>query len=170
MNMYKSLAIAALSTVVFSVPAQAMPAIYWNLVNVEGNSTQSAQFRTYTNLTDMLANTNFTLGPFPIPGVGPSIVGSGSDGTTYWNLVNVEGNSTQSAQFRTYTNLPDMLANTNFTLGPFPIPGVGTSIVGSGAILLVGPGPNPVPEPATLALFAFGLVGLGFTRRRRFTT
>lgn len=30
-----------------------------------------------------------------------------------------------------------------------------------------GPGPTPVPEPSIIALFAAGLFGIGFGRRRK---
>ncbi len=139
---------------------------YWSLFNVEGESSQSAAYVTYTSLGDMLADTN-RLGSF-VPdtfGFGRNIVGSGSDGSTYWSLFNVEGESSQSAAYVTYTSLGDMLADTN-RLGSF-VPdtfGFGRNIVGSGS--------DVVPEPSTVILAASGLVGLaafGWRRRKRRT-
>ena len=55
---------------------------------------------TYASLTDMLDDTNRT-GVFdPTRGFGRNIVGSGSDGTAYWNVFNIEGESDQSAAYR----------------------------------------------------------------------
>jgi hypothetical protein len=57
-----------------------------------------------------------------------------------------------------------------------PCPGGGpvANIDGMGQLVSVNPceedsssGPTPVPEPSIIALFALGLVGIGFARRRR---
>ncbi len=54
--------------------------------------------------------------------------------------------------------------------GGFPV----ANIDGMGQLVSVNPceedsssGPTPVPEPSIIALFALGLVGIGFARRRR---
>jgi hypothetical protein len=129
----------------------------------------SAQYVTYTTLTDMLADTN-RLGVFtPNPlGFGVNLVGSGSDGTVYWSLFNIEGESTLSAQYVTYTTLTDMLADTN-RLGVFtPNPlGFGVNIVGSGSDVL--PAVSPISEPGVLALLIIGLGGLAFSGRKLLT-
>jgi hypothetical protein len=105
------------------------------LFNVEGESSLSAQYVTYGTLGDMLADSNrlsvFTPNP---SGFGVNIVGSGSNGSNYWSLFNVEGESSLSAQYVTYGTLGDMLADSN-RLGVFtPNPsGFGVNIVGSGS-------------------------------------
>ena len=144
-------------------------AAYWNLFNIEGESAVSAQYVTYTSLSDMLNDTNrigvFTPNAF---NAGRNIVGSGSNGVDYWNLFNIEGESAVSAQYVTYTSLSDMLNDTNrigvFTPNAF---NAGRNIVGSGSDEFRSP-PNGVPEPGTFALagVAFALLGWGQRLRR----
>ncbi|OOG22715.1 hypothetical protein B1C78_14385, partial [Thioalkalivibrio denitrificans] len=99
--------------------ANAAPVIYWNLFNIEGESVIGADFVTYATLDDMLNDIN-RLGVFqPMGGgAGQNVVGSGSDGTTYWNLFNIEGESVIGADFVTYAALDDMLNDIN-RLGVF---------------------------------------------------
>ena len=87
---------------------------YWSLFNIEGESSLTAQYVTYATLTDMLGDTN-RLGVFSPNsfGFGDNIVGSGSDGTNYWSLFNIEGESSLTAQYVTYATLTDMLGDTN---------------------------------------------------------
>ncbi|WP_132537958.1 PEP-CTERM sorting domain-containing protein [Plasticicumulans lactativorans] len=142
--------------------------MYWNVFNIEGESALSAQIVTYAGLNDMLTDTN-RLGVFtPNPGgFGTNIVDSGSDGTTYWNVFNIEGESALSAQIVTYAGLNDMLTDTN-RLGVFtPNPGgFGTNIVGSGSDVLPDDVPVAVPEPAGFASFGLGLAAMPFWLRR----
>ena len=117
-----------------AMASTAAQATYWNLFNQEGESDLSAQYVTYNSLDDMLADTNrlgiFTPDHF---GAGSNIIGSGSNGKTYWSLFNQEGESDLSAQYVTYNSLDDMLADTNrlgiFTPDHF---GAGSNIVGTG--------------------------------------
>jgi hypothetical protein len=78
----------------------------------------------------MLNDTN-RLGVFDPGGFAGNIVGSGSDGTTYWNVFNIEGESAISADIVTYGSLTDMLNDTN-RLGVFD-PGGRRTRRGSGA-------------------------------------
>ena len=85
---------------------------------------------------------------------------------TYWNVFNIEGESSISAQIVTYAGLTDMLTDTNRTGVFTPNPtGFGVNIVGSGS----DESPvAPVPEPTTLLLLGTGLVALtGYGRKRR---
>ncbi len=149
---------------------------YWNVFNVEGESDLSADIVTYGALGDMLADQNRTgvFTPNPL-GFGTNIVGSGSDGTTYWNVFNVEGESDLSADIVTYGALGDMLADQNRTgvFTPNPL-GFGTNIVGSGAFFVddggngsPGDGVAPIPVPAALPLMAAALALLGWRARAR---
>jgi hypothetical protein len=130
--------------------ASTSDAAYWNVFNFEGESATPANFATYATLADMLADTNRT-GEFLLSGVQThAIIGSGSDGTTYWNVFNFEGESATPANFATYATLAEMLADTNRT-GEFLLSGVQThAIIGSGSdgsrVI------HPVPLPASLVL------------------
>ena len=86
--------------------------------------------------------------------------------SVYWNLFNLEGESSESARYVTYGSASDMLNDTNRT-GDF-VPGAfGRNIIGSGAMVLPDTIP-PVPVPAAVWLFGTALLGLmGFTRRRK---
>ena len=146
---------------------------YWNLFNAENDFGISARYHTYNTLTDMLNDTNrtSTIGLAPNgSGAGANVVGSGSDGTTYWNLFNAENDFGISARYHTYNTLTDMLNDTNrtSTIGLAPNgSGAGANVVGSGAMLLVGPGPGPIPEPSTMILFGTGLAGLSAWRLKK---
>jgi hypothetical protein len=65
----------------------------------------------------------------------------------YWNLFNIEGESSVNATYITYTTPADMLNDTNRT-GNFDHDGsvAGQNVVGSGAT--IARDPIPVPEPA----------------------
>jgi aminoglycoside phosphotransferase len=142
---------------------------YWNVFNIEGESAVSAAIVTYATLADMLGDTNRTgvFTPNPL-GFGVNIVGSGSDGSSYWNVFNIEGESALSAQIVTYATLADMLGDTNRTgvFTPNPL-GFGVNIVGSGAdILGEPPPPGSVPEPGTIGLLGSAVLALVVRRRR----
>ncbi len=145
---------------------------FWNLFNIEGESSASAGFVTYASFEDMLNDENRTGVFFPDGSVlaAPNVVGTGSDGTTYWNLFNIEGESTASAAFVTYTTLEDMLNDEN-RLGVFFPDGsvlAGQNIVGTGAFVVpdLPPPPPGVPLPASAWLVVAGLGVLAATRRR----
>ena len=128
------LALAVLSGTL-AATANATANTYWNVFNIEGESSISASIVTYPSLPDMLADANRTGNFTPNPlGFGVNIVGSGSDGSTYWNVFNIEGESSISASIVTYPSLPDMLADANRTGNFTPNPsGFGANIVGSGS-------------------------------------
>jgi len=156
-------ALLATALVVGSVSSAS--AAYWNVFNIEGESSASAAIVTYATLSDMLIDANRTGVSFPdTPGFGRNVVGSGSDGSTYWNVFNIEGESSASAATVTYATLSDMLTDTNRTGVSFPnTPGFGSNVVGSGASVAR---PSIVPEPASLAVLGPGVLVLALVRRR----
>ena len=84
----------------------------------------------------------------------------------YINVFNIEGESSVSAQFVTYSSLGDMLLDTNRLSVFTPTSGAGENIVGSGASVTSSPGGGSVPEPSAWGLFVLGLVALRSVRRR----
>lgn len=135
---------------------------YWNVFNIEGESSVGADIVTYGSLADMLADTNRT-SVNTLGGFGANIVGSGSDGDTYWNVFNIEGESAVGADIVTYDTLADMLSDSN-RLSVNTLGGFGANIVGSGAFNFDPP--VPIPEPSSWLLMALGATGLVLSRRR----
>ena len=144
----------------FVAPAHA-DTYYWNVINPEVEVATSASFAVYGSASDIL-NDNNRLGTYTPGGPGANIVGSGSDGTYYWNVFNFEGTAAGYSNYVLYNSLSDMLNDTNrasvFT-------GLSGDFVGSGAgqaSFLSA----PVPEPSSLALTAFAVAGAFALRRR----
>ena len=153
---------AVLGLLLLAPAAQATT--YWNLFNKEGESSDTAVFATYATLQDMLLDQNRTGSALPtLPFFDRNIVGSGSDGKTYWNVFNFEGESVETAVYATYGTLQDMLLDQNRTGFFTPtLPFFDANIVGSGSdgfpVVTTG-----VPEPASwlLMLIGFGAIGAG---------
>ena len=139
-------------------PSVNAAAVYWNLFNAEGESAADAVFVTYATLGDMLNDTNRTGSGVPDGfGAAVNVVGSGSDGHTYWNLFNAEGENAADAVFITYATLSDMLNDTNRTGSGVPDGfGAGVNVVGSGAFVIPEP-PVSVPEPSVISLIMAAL-------------
>ncbi len=141
---------------------------YWNVFNQEGESSATAVIVTYSSLIDMLTAANPTGFFEPIAGgaLGANVVDSGSDGQTYWNVFNQEGESSATAVIVTYSSLIDMLTAANPTGFFEPITGgaLGANVVGSGAEIM---GVAAVPEPGSLALLCTSLLGVSLLRGRR---
>ena len=137
---------------------------YWNVFNIENETSIDADIVTYASLTDMFLDTNRT-GTFS-PGIfAENIVGSGSDGSTYWNVFNIENEGAIDADIVTYASLTDMLLDTNRT-GTFSPGAFAQNIVGSGASILLTPAVVPLPATFTLLATSMGLWFLAFFRRR----
>jgi hypothetical protein len=144
---------------------------YWNLFNIEGESSISAGFVTYATLADMLNDENRTGTFFPdgTALAAPNVVGTGSDGTTYWNLFNIEGESAVGVGFVTYASLFDMLNDENRTGTFLPSGSIlngRNNIVGTGAFHVPDEPPPVVPLPASAWLMVAGLGALVAARGR----
>ena len=143
---------------------------YWTLFNFEEEDELDAIYATYDSLSDMVTDSNRT-GTFVPDVVGLSarnVVGSGSDGSTYWNLFNFEEEDQLDAVYATYGSLFDMLTDSN-RKGTFVPDTTGLSaanVVGSGAYAV--PDPAPIPLPASGVLLGSAL-GAGALARRKST-
>ncbi len=140
--------------------------MFWNLFNSEGESTHDAVFVTYATLWDMLNDEN-RVGEIAADGhtpFGANIVESGSDGATYWNLFNTEGENTFDAVFATYATLVDMLNDEN-RVAEFAADGYspfGANIVGTGAFIVSSEMPEvPLPASGLMLLCGVALLGAG---------
>ncbi len=92
---------------------------------------------------------------------------SGSDGLTYWNVFNIEGESSVTAGIVTYGSLSDMLHDTNRLQDVSPnSQGFGRNVVGSGSDNFPTAA-GAVPEPATWGLMLVGFLALGAIVRRQ---
>jgi hypothetical protein len=138
--------------------------VYWSLFNIEGESALTSDYVTYSSLIDMMNDTNRVSTTSPnSTGFGKNVVGSGSDGTNYWSLFNIEGESALTSDYVTYSSLIDMMNDTNRVSTTSPnSTGFGKNVVGSGAITV-----SVVPLPAALPLYGAGLAFMGFIGWRR---
>ncbi len=109
--------------------------VYWLIFNIEEETAQGARIVTYATLSDMLNDENRTSVIAPDGGFVPeNVVGSGSDGKTYWNVFNIEQETAQGARIVTYNTLNDMLNDENRTSVIAPDGGfVPENVVGSGS-------------------------------------
>lgn len=135
---------------------------YWNVFNIEDETTQGSRIVTYSSLFDMISDINRIAVFNPDGGgVAENIVGSGSDGLNYWNVFNIENETAQGARIVTYSSLSDMVTDINRT-GVFAPDGGGVpgNVVGSGATIFTSNDTVNVPTPATLLLIAIGIIAL----------
>ena len=105
--------IAALSAIT-TIPANA--ATYWNVFNIEGEDDIGADIVYYNTFEDMLNDDNRVgVGQTNAFGGGynANIVDSGSDGTHFWNVFNIEGEDSIGADIVYYNTLEDMLNDDN---------------------------------------------------------
>ena len=156
------------ATMAFSaIGAPTMAAtVYWSLFNIEGETAQGARYVTYSSLSDMLNDENRSGVFIPDGGSVPeNVIGSGSDGTSFWSLFNIEGETAQGARYVTYSSLSGMLNDENRS-GVF-IPDGGSvpeNVIGSGAFWVSDT--TAVPIPASI-LFLFTGLGVLSTVRRK---
>ena len=135
---------------------------WWSLFNFEGEGVASAVYVTYGSLADMLNDTNRTGNANPGTAAN-NVIGTGSDGETYWSVFNFEGEGVASAVIVTYDTLTDMLNDTNRTGNSNP----GTAannVIGSGADIRRA---SPIPEPPGAWLLAAALAAFALLRPRR---
>lgn len=145
---------------------------YWNVFNIEDESDIGADIVWYNSFEDMLNDDN-RQGVGQTNGFGggfnANIVGSGSDGETYWNVFNIEGENNIGADIVYYSSFEDMLNDDNRVgVGQTNAFGGGfnANIVGSGGFLMPVDVPE-VPIPASLPLLLAATGGLAFLRKKR---
>jgi len=149
--------------------------MYWNLFNVEEESSISAAYVTYNTLNDMLNDANRINTFLPDDTFGGAfagnVVGSGSDDSLYWSLFNVEEETSISAAYVTYNTLNDMLNDASRINTFLPDDTFGGSfagnVVGSGSFNVSDPDPKKVSEPSTFAVFLSAIIGFSIVRRKR---
>lgn len=95
-------------------------------------------------------------------------VGASMAHATYWNLFNLEGESSLGARYVTYSTLTDMLGDVNH-LGVFAPDGQGSgqfaaNVIGSGSDVRRA-NPQPIPEPSSMLLMGLGLAALAASGR-----
>ena len=100
--------------------------------------------------------------------VAVSIAAASSTGTAhaqamYWNVFNIEGESSIGADLVTYSSFADMLSDANRT-SVNTLSGFGAHIVGSGASLAES---VAVPEPSAAALLLAGILALAIIAWRK---
>ena len=141
---------------------------YWTLFNDEGDLLDDAVYVLYGSLMDMLLDENPLAEVSPTGTIGPNgdyganVVGTGSDGQTFWSLFNFEGDAQRPSIFVTYNTLEDLFGDVNRKDAvKVDFPGVANR-VGSG----FGPA-TTVPLPAGLPLLLTGVAALGYLGARR---
>lgn len=141
---------------------------YWNVFNIESEGVIGADIVWYNSFDDMLNDDNRQgVGQTDAFGGGfnSNIVGSGSDGENYWNVFNIEGESSIGADIVWYGTFEDMLSDDNrLGVGQTDAFGGGfnTNIIGAGGFIMDSTPVNPVPISIP---FIFTLLGGVFALR-----
>jgi len=168
----RALCLASLLTVsLLGAPLQAFATPMFHMINEADPdaSFEEVRIRSFDTLADLKAlNQSFTsvLGN-NIGGSAISVAGLAFDGSQFHMITEGDPDASfEEVRIRSFDSLADLKAlnqSSTSVLGP----NIGGSAISVRALVFQADDEFTVSEPATFAVFAAGLVGIGFARRRQ---